>query len=304
MEKDFVDHSPQELNSILIEKTGITLFPFADVLGALLYEQQKSGGEIPRLKKAGEIDRATLQDQKKRIKNLINKIIEVLADYRFSIEGKPDLRNALKKNKEDAVKLIEELYSLSGLFDLLTNKLLNRIESDLTFKQILRGRGASIKPINLLISMWALLIQCGGRYYPITGFPESPFLAALDWELLANIFCWFWKKLAPYEFYKSLQPSKDVFPEDLKSQFYKHKKRWISYFEYFYSVSFNKVGFIIYFGKNGVDYSHRDLHALKKVTGYSLNEKEVDFLERFFKPYVFGNLSHLIIFPDFSYLAI
>jgi len=152
------------------------------------------------------------------------------------------------------------------------------------------------------------MVESGNIFDPHSGYFR---FCSIDWELLINIYKWFWKKLSDYKFYQILDPkAKELDPEYFKNQFYKFKDRWIEIYAYFKRLSFE--GVIIYFGKNRIYYADSDAPKgrpalndwyLHYLFYWPREEKKAwNFLKKLYSKNT--NAFPLLIFPDLSYLAI
>jgi len=129
-----------------------------------------------------------------------------------------DLRKKIHNLKKKANTLEKEIRKIFGYNPQILSKNLYNHEdnldlylADIEVRHLDKKRGASIKTRNEIALIWASYFQevCG----------------KINWDLLANLFDWFWERLKDYKCYIELDPGPfGSDPEYLKNQYYKHKK--------------------------------------------------------------------------------
>jgi len=200
MDKPFIELSPQELNSFLIEKYGFGLHPFAMILCFILFQGESYNYDY-------FLSSQLLLEFKKKLENLKKKIIDTILEFESTVLALPGFKAFYKRNKNKTEEYIIEQYKL----DKFLVKIDDRIEVIETITKN-RQRGPSIKKRNLIVSLWGYLIQEIGN--------------KIEWDVIAELLDWFWDKLKHYNIYKDLSPKENYTDlEYLRNQFSRNKER-------------------------------------------------------------------------------
>jgi hypothetical protein len=235
MKKDFIDYTPQELNTFLKDRCDIDLFQ----LSSLALEIFRWKRIFPEIKVPPEgilkftgpqndpwdepqyclhistseyIHPQILLSQKKQVINLEKKIFGVMLNFETTV-FKYKKPSSEEINSDEFKKFFLFRYGLEKFFGYL-DYYKSLIDELLGQKRI----GKPINRRNLLCACWALY------------FYEKK--KTVSWILLADLLEWFWHKIEPYDFYHDFKPSHgQVDPGYLKNQFYKQKKRWIKHYD-------------------------------------------------------------------------
>jgi hypothetical protein len=300
MKKNFVDLTPEEVNSFLIEKYGLGLLGFSFIVANILkieYHRKRINYQIS-------------EDMIKKFQNLKNKIIDTMLDYEASVFRWSDRKICYKKNWGKIEKEVLTDYKLNEFF-----KEINHGISILKYRRALKHPGAPIKIRNQITSSWALSIKKRGR--------------RIDWELIAELIDWFWQKLKNHEPYADLKPTyESTDTEYIKNQFYRNKnKHDIKYAARFPSIptiivfpekTFNKIPLTIFLGrgaktpKGTVIYPQEKIIPIyedflsKKISLLQIPSENWQYVYLYYVGKIYENhpaAKSIIIFPDLSYLA-
>jgi len=189
--------SPQKLDSFLHQKYDLGLHPFA-----FAFEHFLRAGDIHRIDTWP--DNQTLIGKENIIKHLKKKILSILIDHE-SFNGHALNLYVLNKRAPEVVeKIIIREYKLKYFFNRLDNISYEWIRAK-------RRRGPKRKKRTMIISCWARLI--------------SEKEHEINWNHIANLYLWFWKRLKDFKIYDELCADKDdVYPNELKSQFCKNRE--------------------------------------------------------------------------------
>jgi len=328
MIKDIIDFSPQELNSFLLEKFNLNLYPFSCFLKSVISLSfvQSEFKPSPAYEHFLKQEEMRIEKFAPAIKELeLERINHLKQQYYSGIKIKlnygqydPKVLRGLKKRLLNLKKkIIETMIDFDVYFEGESDQRKRyktmsheEFEKRFTYEYELESffslvddyiadidnnldvlkKGIPTNKRNLLISMWALfLIEKN----------QKP-----DWTILVDIFNWFWKILFPYKLYEDLKPpKKDEFinPDYLKNQFYKYKKRWKTQYKFHRSWQIDMNGGIIVLGqqKNEIDYYDKRILDLF-ISGFARpnNKTFLPFLITYYKEN--PNFNNLIIFPDFS----
>jgi len=129
-----------------------------------------------------------------------------------------DLRKKIHNLKKKANTLEKEIKKIFGFNpQILSNNLYNHEDNldlylaDIEVQLLYKKRGASIKARNEIALIWASYFQ------------EER--GKINWDLLAKLLDWFWRRLSDYKCYAEFDPGPfGSDPDYLKNQYYKHKK--------------------------------------------------------------------------------
>jgi hypothetical protein len=307
--------TPKELNSFLIKEYCFGLYPFAIIVAHVFLV----GGVTKSENFPCNEDLATLQQKFLRIKE---NIIDTLSYHYLNIvlhqDPDPGLKKILKKDMGYAKVLIGDFYGLNGFFKWIDREIKNfdELKND-------RQPGARLKKRNFIITLWSQLVRSEGY--------------RINWEIIANLIDWFWKKLRFYSFYFELNPHRksESDADVLKNLFYRNKELTYEHFLYIREGYFNnrlknrrKFSLVVIFGKSGIEIEkYSDLLEFYNGTLKTKYEKLIPFVEEILKndvnnrklprstwvteadPHYATKLYKenpksppLIIFPDLSYL--
>jgi len=187
---------PKEINKILVEKWGISLFKFAQVFAVSPLELVLQRNDYPFTGK--EI---------REIKHVIGKM---QADL---IKGGRRIRRITKiiwdvpEEKVSDDQLLKEMH-LGEFID----KYIHRFEVAARYLEkvsFLGGPGAGLNTKSIIAVGWGNLVSEGHR--------------RIDWQLLGQLYEWFWDKVCPYKKYAEWRPV-DGLEEHLRHQYNSH--RW------------------------------------------------------------------------------
>ncbi|KPK77295.1 MAG: hypothetical protein AMJ89_02640 [candidate division Zixibacteria bacterium SM23_73] len=305
MNKNIIELTPQELNSFLMDKYGFGLHPFA----LILYHHSAYRDDLfPSKRKCLEL--------KKKFQNLKNKIIDVIGDYEAFISD-VDIKKWYEIDKERKVKTFFmaalKAYKLDSFFNIIDETI---DEIDRFIK--LKNPGPPIKPINLIASSYALLMQ------------ENNYKK--EWEFIADIIDWFPENFKLYDCFNHISPKgKNADPEYLRLQFSRNKQRKIWEYNFLKESwrvkNWNKLNITIIF-YDYLSYFMRHSTLQKKyIEILSREEKDIQIIEALLAkrikdpqnmPFHFTKYAleyyvakiykinpkspPLIVFPDLSYL--
>jgi len=192
--------SPNELDSYLKNKHSLGLHPFGIILGfSIIY------GDITRYDWAP--DTIDLKELLTRLNTIKSRIISYIKEYEFIYKKNQDIKGFYKKNEDYLLECLKEKYKLKEFFDFIDKKTAN-------FSKIIKTRkpGTPIRKANLILSLWSYLI-----------FSKKN---QLDWNLIADLFDWFWNRLKSYKLYHILNPNnKESDIDYFRSQFYRNREK-------------------------------------------------------------------------------
>ena len=152
-----------------------------------------------------------------------------------SYKGKPTHSELVDKRRDykNMIRLMKRIYGPEPLDRDVFEADLNILEIDIIETPSKRGRAIDLKSI--IISLWGLLFSQKNK--------------KIEWNIVRDLYDWFWLLLSPYSFYKELEPSSD--PDNLKKQYHRNKGRFE--FPYPYNnLSYNKNFSLIIFAKTFV----------------------------------------------------
>lgn len=223
MVTDFFSLAPNELNRHLKDASGKGLFPYTEALRIVLCLGyfDKNGNIISW--GWGDKDETSSREWErleKRLKTLKKKCIEDIIDYDCAISGgKSIAARAYYLDGDEGIganSILRKYVELNDFCYFLHNTI-SRVISQRSLRNI--KKGAPIEKLNLLFAFW-------GSIWNHHREKRASNVKAIDWELLTNMFEWFWHRLNKYELYEAFKPkTKDLDPEYFRNQFYKHRIR-------------------------------------------------------------------------------
>lgn len=261
MERDFNSLTPSELNSVLKKACGRGLFLFADAIRSVasLVEVDRDGDRIEIRWGEGIVNTAKERLRLcKRLATLRKRCIEdaldvLCAEHRHEF---PARKAYYKGKKEAGVDFIFEAYPALRRFCAFLDEKKTTIGD--RYAHIQQRKGAPINKINLLFAYWGFI----WTRYPIR---QPGRCSRIDWDLLVDLFQWFWARIGEHNAYKSLKPkSQDQVqdPDYLKNQFYKNKLRNSKIFVRSRYLP-ARGGYLLWLGKfRAYDYSWEELRKM------------------------------------------
>lgn len=288
MKKLFYELSPKEMNDQLMQKWGISLFRFAQVLAMCANDSD----DPLRLPERLIIRKEKILKKKKLLlglkKYLLKRIPEIDAagwDL-FQHEGPWTEDEVIKSAK------------LEPFFEQYLNPL---IQETIKAENVYTSHpGARITTRSLLAAAWGGLIYQSRRQ--------------MDWDSQADLYEWFWMRLKDYAFYRCIEPPEDLV-NYLTVQFHRYKENPDSeycrtfYGSYDYLTIFAPTGTFV---DHGFVYSLESLSPPSYKKGRSAelpdeNEEVVGYfksaLELYSRAADQTPIPPLIIFPDKSHFS-
>ena len=291
MSKSFAKLTPNELNDHLIKRFGLGLYPFARSLYIFLWYSliYKDKGAIGSTLYVPSTRIQKLKELRKRISNTETKSRDLIADYEKLARNKLGL---IKLYKSDKVKWAETLDNDDRIKDWILQLRILSTELDLII--IMKKQSSQVRKLGWLFGVWAFQLR---ERYGATK-PNSK-----DWEVLSDLFKWFWVRLSPHERYMSLEPKKDIHldPDYIKNQFCKFIERWkVLYINLKYRMLDN-FGNLIIFGKDDCYIFDRLFFSPDDFPPKSPDEHLLLYFCKICSDS--PNIKYLIGFPDLSYWA-
>jgi len=336
MQKHITELTPQELNSFLLERLNLGLYPFSCFLERIISLNVVHFGFKPdpnyeKMLKEEKAQAERLYSNNPKIKELeLDKIHSLEKEYNLGIKIKPiyelhDVKklNSLKRRLLNLKKkIIETMIDCTVYFDGDTKQ--KERYKNVPYKEFEKTFAWEYELEPFLFGLVDQYISDIDEHLVLAkkGSPINKrnllismwvlFLIdrgkIIDWILLNDIFIWFWKKLSPYKLYKGLKPSQESDSEYFKNQFYKHKKRWnVLYTAHGFRAWWHARQQVIILGqlKNEIDrYPKMFLDYFINGTGKPLdghdNKTFLPFVIKLYKEN--PNFNNMVIFPDYSYL--
>jgi hypothetical protein len=190
------EDTPQKVNNLLVARWGISLFKFAQVFAVSPVELFLQKTDYP----------FNYQEIKAIKHNLYKMRDDLLKRGRFILKITQRLKESPFKEMSDD-ELIKHM-RLERFF----KEYIHRHEIAMRYaeKICLQGkRGGGINKKSIIAVGWGNLVSEKSR--------------RIDWEMLGDLYDWFWERVAPYKFYNKLKPSYGIV-EDLRLQYNRH--RW------------------------------------------------------------------------------
>ena len=187
--------SPEGVNNILLDKWGIRLFRFAQVFAVSPVDSVLMKSDYPI---SSQEIRAVRRSLKKMGKDLLKR-------GRFILNIMNKLWESPKESSDD--ELIKHM-RLEEFFTHYVHR--HRVGLIYLEKVTFQGRrGSRINRKSIIALGWGNMISERGH--------------RIDWRMLGSLYDWLWEKVAPYGFYKELEPT-SCLEEDLRHQYNRH--RW------------------------------------------------------------------------------
>jgi len=191
-----IEDSPREVNDLLVEKWGISLFRFAQAFAVSPLDLVLQKPSYP----------VSLQEIRKAHSSLMKvwKAIEDDARH-FSC-----FMDKLSRPTMPRVFSTEEFRKETGIEDFRLRYFLPRLWIILVL-ELNRGarQGIGLNKKSIIALSWCNQISNSGK--------------RIDWKLLGDLYDWFWQKVEGYDYYREWDPGQGI--EDyLKNQF--HRYRW------------------------------------------------------------------------------
>src|SRR4030042_3639307 len=193
LNKLFIELSPEEVNNSLLDKWGINLFKFAQVLAMC-------AGDALQLPEKYNVTKEKILKKKKLLIALKHYIFTRIPE----IESlpKPWLEQELSEDE-----FIEEFKLKTFFKDYLEPNIKRIIELEKNYDV---RQGTHVKKKSILAAAWGSLVYRSGR--------------RMNWDLLANLYEWFWEKLGEHPYYKLIRPPDDLV-NFLAVQYHRHKEQ-------------------------------------------------------------------------------
>ena len=175
---------------------------------------------------------------RQRLKTLKKNCIEAFVDYNRGVYGASAAAKAYYRSGTTGIGTDLVLGDSPALRE-FCKMLDDSIEHIRPFGGI--RKGAPLSKINLLFAFWGFIWS---------GYLEKKTATKrVDWDLLIDLYAWFWRRLGDYELYDSIRMSnEDMDREYLKNQFSKHRERNTRLFKHFpYTPA--RRGFLVWLGK-------------------------------------------------------
>ena len=191
-----VTDSPKEVNELLVTKSGVSLFKFAQVFAVspadlilLRNDYPFNSREISIIKKNLIAMRKTLLDRGRVILSITDKLWEA---PRSLTESELIKHMRLEEFFADYMPRHEDLVRYAS-------------------KMSLQGkRGSAINQKSIISLGWGNLVASKGR--------------RIDWQTLGDLYYWFWERVSTYESYEKLRPSEGI-EEYLRHQYVRYRWR-------------------------------------------------------------------------------
>jgi hypothetical protein len=187
--------SPKVVNNILKDKWGICLFKFAQVFAIspvdIFLQKSKKPFTFPEIKE---------------IKLTLNKMRKDI------LKGARKIEKLMNKSSEFTIKHLtdNELIKDEGIKEFFNKYLFPREAIALYFEKSrqLGKRGIGLNKKSIVAVGWGNLLSKSGL--------------RKDWQLLGDLYFWFWERLKYFDYYKEWSPV-DGIEDHLKIQFHKHR---------------------------------------------------------------------------------
>jgi len=214
MEKPFVNKTPKELDSHLKENFKLGIYPYAVTLSYFIHDSlMKNIGYCHEAQEA--------HDMISRLEKLKKDMIMVIGDLEKKILGHSEQKSLYKKDGKKAEDQVSEDKDFGYVLNFI-NENIAGFKSGLKYAT----RGTPTRARNMLSTAWGLLVKNA--------------ISSYDWNLVANLLDWFWKRLRWYAPYQELDPEKRLRevkkskledneefvgsdPEYIKNQYYRKK---------------------------------------------------------------------------------
>ncbi|MBE3050018.1 hypothetical protein IMZ48_47460 [Candidatus Bathyarchaeota archaeon] len=188
--------SAKVANEILMKYYGISIFKFAQALAIMAHDPLHKERELGRSPhEVAELKRV-LTGLKHDILQGIQRVEQLLSrkNEKAPIKSKPNLSRLIITCGLD--NFFNGYYSH-------TMELIRFYEANKT-----AYKGAVIKKSSLVAAGWGNMVQLMDL--------------KIRWDLLADLYEWFWDRLKPYDYYRDLKPTSSL-SNYLKIQYYRHK---------------------------------------------------------------------------------
>lgn len=190
------EDSPKNVNAILMDKWRISLFRFAQVFAV-------SPADLILLRNDYPFSVKEISAIRRNLKAMQD---DLLHRGRLILEITNKVRESPRKNmsNEDLIKHMR----LERFF----NEYIHNHEEAASYasRMSLQGkRGGGINRKSIIAVGWGNLISGKSR--------------RMDWQMLGDLYYWFWRKVSDYGFYESLKPSEGI-EEYLRHQYIRY--RW------------------------------------------------------------------------------
>lgn len=197
MNKILPEHSATEVNKLLMGKWEISLFKFAQVFAVCPVEQLLQRTEYP-----------FSYQEISAIKRNLNKMrADLLKRGRFIL-------NITNRLSPPPIKSISDDELIKHMrLERFFKEYIHRLEIGVRYIEticLFGKRGREMNKKTIIALGWGNLVSERRR--------------RIDWEMLGDLYEWFWERLSPYEFYNKLKPSSGI-AEDLRALYNRH--RWV-----------------------------------------------------------------------------
>jgi len=186
--------SSKKVNDFLLQKYGISLFTFAQVFALSPFDSAFKKFDIP----------FKLQ-QIRAIRNLLFKMLDDIFKRARLVRSLLDKMTDSHSSDISENELVAEM----GLEEFLVRYFYPQL-MNITLIEFARGskQGIRLNKKSIIAVGWGNLLSNRGH--------------RIDWQILGDLYFWFWEKVAPYPFYKEWEPVWGL-DEYLKVQFYRHR---------------------------------------------------------------------------------
>jgi len=189
-------YSPADVNSLLLDKWGISLFRVAQVFAVSPVDQFLMRSDYP-------FNPQEIKEIRRNLKAMGGYILKRGRSI-FKIIGRLKEPPTSEISDDELIKLMR----LEGFFKKYVRG--HRVGLRYIEKVTLQGRrGSGINKRTIIALGWGNMISESGR--------------RIDWRMLGSLYDWLWEKLAPYGFYRDLEPPSGL-EEDLRRQY--NRYRW------------------------------------------------------------------------------
>lgn len=187
----FVELAAKEVNSRLLDRWGLSIFRFAQILATC-------AGDWLQLPEQFNVTKAKLQRKRGLLLALRKHIIKQIKE----IESITFIGDRSQTEEE-----FFKSYDLEAFFDgYLNPRLAETMERENCHKP---HQGARITKKSILAAAWGSLIYENQQ--------------RMNWSLLADVYEWFWERLQNFPYYASIKPPDDLV-NYLTVQYHRHRK--------------------------------------------------------------------------------